>query len=453
MLRLFTSRKLVLWAGFGGLLAIVVFTAWKGARILSAVEPQNARLRRDYRERLELLHRIRLELSESGSDLRDFLMDRDPASAALLRSRIDSRHRTMAAALAIYEHSIPSEGLALWNELKASIDAYWNVLEPALRWETQTRLRRAQEFLDRDIRTRQHEIAVLAAGIDGVEQQESQQMDRKMALLFGQFRKELILSASLAVALGVILAFGTGRRLLELERASDQRVQEILRTRAELQSLSQRLVVAQEQERRRVARELHDEVGQAISAVLVELGRLESRLPADYPGESRRLLGLVRELAERAVAQVRDMALLLRPSMLDDLGLVPALKWQAREVSRRVGIEVKVAADDVPDSLPDEARTCIYRVVQEALNNAAGHASASSVRVDVRQDKDGMRVAIQDNGSGFDPSQERGMGILGMEERVRSLGGLFRIDSEKGTGTVVSLLLPVSKTIAGGVSA
>ena len=443
----------MLWAGFGGLLAIVVFTAWKGARILSAVEPQNARLRRDYRERVELLHSIRLELSESGSDLRDFLMDRDPASAARLRSRIDSRHRSTAEAVTTYEHRIPAEGLPLWNELKVSIDAYWNVLEPALRWDTQTRLRRAQDFLERDIRTRQHEIAALAAGIDGVEQQESRQMDRKMALLFGQFRRELILSASLAVMLGVILAFGTSRRLLDLERASDQRVQEILRTRAELQSLSQRLVVAQEQERRRVARELHDEVAQAISAVLVELGRLESRLPPDYPGESRGLLRMVRESAERAVAQVRDMALLLRPSMLDDLGLVPALKWQAREVSRRVGIEVKVAADDVPDSLSDEARTCIYRVVQEALNNAAGHANASSVRVDVRQDKDGMRVAIQDNGSGFDPSQERGMGILGMEERVRSLGGLFRIDSEKGTGTVVSLLLPVPKTIAGGVSA
>lgn len=443
----------MLWAGFGGLLAIVVFTAWQGARTLSAVEPENARLRRDYRARVELLHRIRLELAESGSDLRDFLVDRDPASAAMLRSRIDARHRKTAEAVATYGQSIPADGLPLWSELKASIDAYWNVLEPALHWDAQTRRRRAEDFLDRDIRKRQREIAALAAAIDAVEQQDSTQVDRKMAHLFGQFRGELILSASLAVALGVILAFGTGRRLLELERASDQRVQEILRTRAELQSLSQRLVVAQEEERRRVARELHDEVAQAISAVLVELGRLENRLPANYPGESRGLLRDVRELAERAVAQVRDMALLLRPSMLDDLGLVPALKWQAREVSRRVAIKVKVVADDVPDSLSDEARTCIYRVVQEALNNAAGHANASSVRVDVRQDEDGIRVAIEDNGSGFDPSQERGMGILGMEERVRSLKGLFRIDSERGAGTVVSLWLPVPKTIAGGASA
>jgi signal transduction histidine kinase len=444
---------MLLWAGFGGLLAIIVFTAWKGARVLSGVEPENARLHRHYREQVELLHRIRIELAESAGEVRDFLTERNPASAARRRSRIESLHRSTMEAIAGYRPEVPASGMPLWKEFEAGIDRYWAVLEPALGWDTETRLRRSQEFLDGEIRPRQREIAKLAAGIHDVEEQQSQEMDRRMALLFEQFRRDLILSASLAVAVGLILAFATARRLLDLERASDNRLHEIQRARVELQSLSQRLVAAQEDERRRVARELHDEVGQAISAVLVELGRLESRLPADDPAGNRTLVTLVRELAERAVAQVRDMALLLRPSMLDDLGLVPALKWQAREVSRRTGVKVKVAADDVPDNLPDDARTCIYRVVQEALNNAAVHAKASSVRVDVRQEEDGIRVAIQDDGSGFDPSQERGMGILGMEERVKNLGGVFRIDSEKGGGTIVSLLLPLPKSVFGGASA
>jgi len=154
---------------------------------------------------------------------------------------------------------------------------------------------------------------------------------------------------------------------------------------------------------------------------------------------------VARELADRAVAQVRDMALLLRPSMLDDLGLVPALKWQAREVARRTGIKVKVVAETVADDLPDDCRTCIYRTVQEAVNNAAQHAHASTVRVEARQQESQIHVSIEDDGAGFDPALEKGMGILGMEERVRQLGGAFRIDSARGRGTKVSLLLPLAQ--------
>ena len=143
------------------------------------------------------------------------------------------------------------------------------------------------------------------------------------------------------------------------------------------------------------------------------------------------------------------MALLLRPSMLDDLGLVPALKWQARELARRTGMKVKVAAEAVPDHLPDSYRTCIYRVVQEALNNTARHAQASWARVEAVQENEWIRVTVQDNGAGFDPSQEKGMGIVGMEERVKGIGGVFRIDSEKGSGTIVSLLIPAAEAALG----
>ncbi|MCL4401740.1 MAG: sensor histidine kinase [Acidobacteria bacterium] len=450
--RLFTSRRMVLWAGFGGLLGMVVFMAWKGARVLSIIEPENARLRQAYREQGELLDTIRFGLSESASQIRDYLLDRDPAAVARRRFELERLRRATDDAVMRYGRDVPPEGAAVWRALKASIDDYWNALEPVLRWDAETRRRNAGQFLQFEVMPRQRQFGELAAVISGVEEENSRRTERNMAVLFARFRRELILSALLAVALSIGLALITVRRLMELERTAERQFQEVLRARAELQNLSQRLVAAQEEERRRVARELHDEVGQAISAVLVELGRLENRLPSDQ-SESRAVLSMVRELAERAVAQVRDMALLLRPSMLDDLGLVPALKWQAREISRRTGTKVKVATENVSDDLPDDARTCIYRVVQEALNNAARHARASSVRVDVRQEQGRIRVSIQDDGSGFDASQERGMGILGMEERVKSLGGVFRIDSEKGSGTIVSLLLPVAKSTVGGVSA
>ena len=140
------------------------------------------------------------------------------------------------------------------------------------------------------------------------------------------------------------------------------------------------------------------------------------------------------------------MALLLRPSMLDDFGLVPALEWQAREVSRNAGIQVNVAAGGVSDSLPEEHKTCIYRVVQEALHNCVQHASARIVKVTVRQEADRILLEIQDDGKGFNAREERGMGLLGMQERVSYLGGSFLVESEPGRGAVVSIALPVPQT-------
>jgi len=147
----------------------------------------------------------------------------------------------------------------------------------------------------------------------------------------------------------------------------------------------------------------------------------------------------MRRSAETCVAMVRNMALLLRPSMLDDLGLIPALKWHAREITRRTGLPVKMIADEIGDDLADSYRTCMYRFVQEALNNCARHAQATEARVVVRQDADGLSVSVQDDGIGFDPRKEKGMGLLGMEERVERLGGLFRIESQPGQGTLVSI--------------
>jgi signal transduction histidine kinase len=139
------------------------------------------------------------------------------------------------------------------------------------------------------------------------------------------------------------------------------------------------------------------------------------------------------------------MALLLRPSMLDDLGLVPALEWQAREVSKRSGIWVKVDATNVSEELPEEHKTCVYRIVQEALHNCVQHASAHNVRVTVDQQPAILRLAIEDDGKGFTPQKERGMGLLGIQERVSHLGGAFAVDSSPGRGTALRVMLPLEK--------
>ena len=214
------------------------------------------------------------------------------------------------------------------------------------------------------------------------------------------------------------------------------------RKRTDLEELSARLVRAQEDERRSLARELHDEVGQSLSAIIMEASNVEF---AETPGEMRERVKSIAAVADTALNVVRDLALLLRPSMLDDFGLVPALNWQAREFGKRTGLDIRIDAGDDCDDLPDEHKTCVYRFIQEALNNAARHARAHAIRIKVRNDGDRVLFSVQDDGAGFDKKTVRGLGLLGMEERVRRLGGKFRIESQPGRGTVLSAELPLAE--------
>jgi signal transduction histidine kinase len=241
---------------------------------------------------------------------------------------------------------------------------------------------------------------------------------------------------------GVILALLTIGYTLRLERELQRRLEENAHARSDLQELSARLVRAQENERRTLARELHDEVGQSLSAILMEADNAEC---AERPSEIREHLASVKRLAEKTVNEVRDLALLLRPSMLDDFGLVPALNWHAREMTKRTGLNVVVHADDDADDLPDDHKTCIYRLVQEAVNNSARHANARTVEVVVHHQGERVRCSVRDDGSGFDTRFVRGLGLLGMEERVRRLGGDLQIDSQLGRGTLISAELPVTE--------
>jgi len=175
----------------------------------------------------------------------------------------------------------------------------------------------------------------------------------------------------------------------------------------------------------------------------MELGRVKAAIPADnYQAQEQ--LGHIKSVAENTVQTVRNMALLLRPSMLDDLGLVPALEWQGREVSRRGELEVEVHSDNVSDKLPDDYKICIYRLVQEALTNASRHASARNARVEVKQDSQKITVEITDDGKGFDSARQRGLGLVGMEERVKRLGGTLNLTSTPAKGTTIRAELPLA---------
>jgi signal transduction histidine kinase len=264
--------------------------------------------------------------------------------------------------------------------------------------------------------------------------------------LFDQSRRRLTITVGCTIGLGLLLASFSMRKILRLETETARHYDEMAAARAELQQLSARLVAAQENERRSISRELHDEVGQSLTGVLVEMANLSTLIRTNDP-EAVAKASEIKRLVERSISVVRNMALLLRPSMLDDLGLVPALEWQAREVSKRSGLRVKLEASQVSEQLPEEHKTCIYRVVQEALHNIVQHAEARNVKVTVRQEADRLLLSIEDDGKGFRAQHERGMGLLGIQERVSHLGGSFSVDSEPGRGAVLKVMLPLPTAV------
>jgi signal transduction histidine kinase len=199
---------------------------------------------------------------------------------------------------------------------------------------------------------------------------------------------------------------------------------------------------------------LHDEVGQLLTALRIELGNLdeayrdESGKSAGEASTSR--LAETKSLAEEALRTVRDLAMGLRPAMLDELGLIPALEWQGREHSRRTGIPVSLEVDGRLDELPEEYRTCVYRVVQEALTNIAKHASARQILIGVTARNDGLSISVKDDGIGFDPRTRNrgGLGLLGMAERVKKLGGDLEVISHAGQGSSIMAKMPLKKGAA-----
>jgi len=207
----------------------------------------------------------------------------------------------------------------------------------------------------------------------------------------------------------------------------------------EIQQLAGRLITAHEDERQRLARELHDDLTQRLARLAIDAGRMESA--ADAPEGVRPL----REGLVRLSEDVHALSYRLHPSVLDDLGLVEALKAECDRVARGGELRVEVKASAVPAALPAEVSLCLFRVAQEALSNAARHAHASAVTVLLAPSGKGLQLAVSDNGSGFDPDRPReraSLGLASMRERVRLLQGEFDIESTPGRGTTVVAWVP-----------
>ena len=434
-----------LFAGFGALLALMAVMSIDSLRTLRAIETSDAQIRRDFLYRERTLEQARTGLYESGNIVRDYILGGSDRNAqARLHQEFQSIRDATNAALRSCIESLPPSGREPFQHLAAELQNYWSALDPIFESDAKEAQKRSDSFLRSGVQSQHATVLVIAKEVSAVNQSGLEEGERRIAAVFARFRSRLQAVIVFAFGLGLILASATIVYTSRLEKRVEEKYKESLQAQRELKKLSKRLVDAQEQERRAISRELHDEVGQSLSALLMDVERLSAILSKD--GEYRQALENIKTLAENSVTEVRNMSLLLRPSMLDDLGLVAALEWQAREVSKRTGMLVGLVEENVSDSLPEEHKTCVYRIVQEALNNCSKHAYAKHVQVTIRQKPGRLSLTIQDDGKGFDPVRARGLGLVGMTERVSQLNGILKVDSVAGRGTSLCVDLPLVST-------
>ena len=246
-----------------------------------------------------------------------------------------------------------------------------------------------------------------------------------------------------ALFVGLCISAASVVRISQLEQESARFQSTTEQAKEQLRQLSQQLVSSQEEERKMLSRELHDEIGQSLTALRIELGNLQRSRSA--PGEEfDRHLEETKKLAEHTLRSARSISMGLRPSMLDELGLGPALQWQVREFSRRFNISVRLELHSDLQDLPDQHRTYLYRIVQEGLTNCARHSQAKNIRIVVEDTADEITIMVADDGVGFRVNERSraGLGLLGISERVRELGGRFDIDSAPGRGAKLHVALP-----------
>jgi signal transduction histidine kinase len=427
--------KLVLLCAFGAMLLLMLGSGWEVIQLLGRLNAEHQRVQVEYGERMRTANAIRDAyrayankarqlLAESAAQNRD--LSQFPAVVTQIEEVVESYPQPQT----------PDEAVVL-RRIRVTLIRHRQALESALSSEPAQRAASVQRLLAADDET----VLESAEGLQALNNGALRKTDDALGQRFDELRNRSLLLLSVALASGLMIALGSLAYILKLQREAYFRYLEISEQRSELKKLSVRLVETQEQERKALSRELHDEIGQSLGSLLVDVGRLAALIPTQNNAST--LVGKIKGEAERVIQSIRGMALLLRPSMLDDLGLIPALEWQAREVSRQGSAEVEVAAEEIPDNLPDAYRTCVYRLVQEALHNVSRHAGAKQVRIEVRQVAGTLQVSIQDDGRGFDPAHTRGLGLLGMEERVKDLGGTLAVESRAGAGTVVRATLPL----------
>jgi len=443
--------KAALLLGMGVTVGLWIVTGFQFTRRMAEVQRDATAINRRYMNAQELLSTVRTQLLIGSVYVRDALLDPNPASADAYRQQLQNTHVAVDAALARYVPvtDTPVEQ-ARFARLQQEVVTFRASMLDVLSSKGVRGYEEGRLILQRHIVPQRQVVIRASEEVQALNREGFVQQQARIAEVYRLMQRRvwqqlgLALVASLGVALLASVYAGRLEKQLRVQRARDAQNTE------DLQRLSAKLITAQEEQRRSIARELHDEVGQVLTAIKVELAVAQTAIEAS--GGPAGVLEDARAITEGALQTVRDLSHLLHPAMLDDLGLAAALDWYLRGFNKRHDLRAELRHQGMQERLAVETEVAAFRIVQEALTNVVKHAHATACRVDLVRQGDTLNLTIEDDGIGIDlaaveSKQRRGLGLVGIRERVAQLRGTFRIGHGATAGTKLAVALPARSRV------
>ena len=428
--------------GLGFLLIIMGLSGFASIQETRRIHEQILAVEDNYRHIENLVEAIRSDTSRVAVLQRDRLLDRNAAAADYPRQLAGLRDKTESTLGRLRALQPQRDGKA-FERLESALRAYMDAVSIEFRNIPDNSARAA---LNDRFRSQSMTIFSVAEELARLNEENFESRRRALNQSVYNLQYDIWETILTALVVGAVIAGSSIFRITSLEKESAEHQKKTEQAEERLRQLSQQLVSSQEQERKALSRELHDEIGQLLTALRMELGNME-RARAASGADLGPHLDQAKKLAETTLKTTRDIAMGLRPAMLDLLGLGPALEWQAREFSRRYNTPIQLEVDGDLNDLSDRHRTYLYRIVQEGLTNCARHAQAKNIRVRLEDSQGRVALTVEDDGVGFDTHARvvYGLGLLGLTERVRELSGTIAIESQPGRGTKLAVVLPASR--------
>ncbi|MBI4263483.1 MAG: MCP four helix bundle domain-containing protein [Acidobacteria bacterium] len=439
-------------AGFAVVFGLWLLSGYELVRSLRDVEQRVTEVHASLLRGDQVLDAVRTSVLLGSIYLRDALIDDASPTREYYRDELNQIRADVERVLPAYVPEVESPvEREHWATLQTKLEEYWASREVVFTPDAPRTTGQAAALLRSRVVPARESILEIVDALAALQRTSRERHEMEASLLYAEARTRVLSMASMAIVVGLVVAYLASRHVGRLEREIERQRLAERQNRRDLERLSARLVTAQEEERRSLSRELHDAVGQALTAIKMEMGVALRGVETD--SRARASLDEARSIAESTLQSVRDLSQLLHPSMLDDFGLPEALAAHLRSFSKRSGIRAQFTHERMDERLSPEIEVCVYRIVQEALTNVARHSGASSCTVALIRRDGVLHLTIEDDGRGIDTAAaravdaRRGLGLIGMRERAQALSGTFVIENRPEGGTRVAVRLPVLASV------
>jgi signal transduction histidine kinase len=437
--------RLALVLGFATVFGLWLAWGYQLLQNLERIQHNVTGVQESYVGGEQVLVKVRTNVLLGSIYLRDALIDNESTRREYYRSELNRLRDEIEAPLSVYLRDAAPEEREQWARLETELREYWASREMAFTDDAHTPTE-AYLLLRRRVVPKRDGVLQIVDQLSALQSTAHQRQQNDTNALYDIVRARVVLIGAATLVGALFVALFVSRHVNRLQHKVERQREGEQQLRRDLERLSAGLVEIQEQERREIARELHDAVGQALTAIKMDIG---VALRTTLTERTRAALDEAKEVTETALQGVRDLSQLLHPSTLDDFGLPDTLRTYLNRFSERTGIRAQIV-DALPDRLPSDVEACVYRIVQEALNNVARHSGASVCMVSLSIDGGRLRVFVDDNGCGPQETigavRGHGLGMIAMRERAQAQGGSFAIAPLPGGGTRVDVSMAVPPT-------